>query len=205
MPGMLGKKLGMTNIYSEDGRAFPVTVLEVGPCNVVSIKSKDKDGYEALQLGFGERKEKHLSKPQIENYKKLKLTPSAFLREFRNFDISEYKIGDVIQSEIFEEGDIVKVTGNSKGKGFQGVMKRHNFSGGQRTHGQGDRERAGGSIGQSSYPSRVFKGMKMPGRMGNDRVTTSGLKVVKVITEKNLVLVKGAVPGAINSIVKIKK
>ena len=205
MPGMLGKKLGMTNIYSEDGRAFPVTVLEVGPCNVVAIKSKDKDGYEALQLGFGEKKEKHLSKPQIDNYKKLKLTPSAFLKEFRNFDISEYKIGDVIQSEIFEEGDIVKVTGNSKGKGFQGVMKRHNFSGGQRTHGQGDRERAGGSIGQSSYPSRVFKGMKMPGRMGNDRVTTSGLKVVKVINEKNLVLVKGAVPGAINSIVEIKK
>ena len=205
MSGMLGKKLGMTNIYSEDGRAFPVTVLEVGPCNVVSIKSKDKDGYEALQLGFGKRKEKHLSKPQIDNYKKLKLTPSAFLREFRNYDISEYKIGDVIQSEIFEEGDIVKVTGNSKGKGFQGVMKRHNFSGGQRTHGQGDRERAGGSIGQSSYPSRVFKGMKMPGRMGKDRVTTSGLKVVRVINEKNLVLVKGAVPGAINSIVEIKK
>lgn len=202
---MLGKKLGMTNIYSEDGRAFPVTVLEVGPCNVVAIKSKEKDGYEALQLGFGERKVKHLSKPQIENYKKLKLTPSAFLKEFRSFDISEYKIGDVIQSKMFEEGDIVKVTGSSKGKGFQGVMKRHNFSGGQRTHGQGDRERAGGSIGQSSYPSRVFKGMKMPGRMGNDRVTTSGLKVVKVITEKNLVLVKGAVPGAINSIVEIKK
>lgn len=205
MPGMLGKKLGMTNIYSEDGIAFPVTVLEVGPCNVVAIKSKEKDGYEALQLGFGERKVKHLRKPQIDNYKKLKLTPSAFLKEFRNFDISEYKIGDVIQSEMFEEGDIVKVTGSSKGKGFQGVMKRHNFSGGQRTHGQGDRERAGGSIGQSSYPSRVFKGMKMPGRMGNDRVTTSGLKVVKVVTEKNLVLVKGAVPGTINSIVEIKK
>lgn len=205
MPGMLGKKLGMTNIYSEDGRAFPVTVLEVGPCNVVSIKSKEKDGYEALQLGFGKKKEKHLRKPQIDNYKKLKLTPSAILREFKSFDISEYKIGDVIQSEMFEEGDIVKVTGNSKGKGFQGVMKRHNFSGGQRTHGQGDRERAGGSIGQSSYPSRVFKGMKMPGRMGNERVTTSGLKVVKVINEKNLVLVKGAVPGAINSIVEIKK
>ncbi len=205
MPGMLGKKLGMTNIYSEDGRAYPVTVLEVGPCNVVAIKSKEKDGYEAIQLGFGERKEKHLSKPQIDNYKKLKLTPSAFLKEFRNFDISEYKIGDVVQSEMFEEGDVVKVTGRSKGKGFQGVMKRHNFSGGQRTHGQGDRERAGGSIGQSSYPSRVFKGMKMPGRMGGDRVTTSGIKVVKVISEKNLVLVKGAVPGAINSIVEIKK
>lgn len=205
MPGMLGKKLGMTNIYSEDGRAFPVTVLEVGPCNVVAIKSKEKDGYEALQLGFSERKEKHLNKPQIENYKKLKLSFSAYLKEFRNFEVSEYSVGDVIQSEIFEEGDIVKVTGNSKGKGFQGVMKRHNFSGGQRTHGQGDRERAGGSIGQSSYPSRVFKGMKMPGRMGNDRVTTSGLKVVRVINEKNLVLVKGAVPGAINSIVEIKK
>ena len=205
MPGMLGKKLGMTNIYSEDGRAFPVTVLEVGPCNVVAIKSKEKDGYEALQLGFSERKEKHLNKPQIENYKKLKLGFSAYLKEFRNFEVSEYSIGDVIQSEIFEEGDIVKVTGNSKGKGFQGVMKRHNFSGGQRTHGQGDRERAGGSIGQSSYPSRVFKGMKMPGRMGNERVTTSGLKVVRVINEKNLVLVKGAVPGAINSIVEIKK
>jgi len=205
MPGMLGKKLGMTNIYSEDGRAFPVTVLEVGPCNVVAIKSKEKDGYEALQLGFSERKEKHLNKPQIENYKKLKLSFSAYLKEFRNFEVSEYSVGDVIQSEIFEEGDIVKVTGNSKGKGFQGVMKRHNFSGGQRTHGQGDRERAGGSIGQSSYPSRVFKGMKMPGRMGNDRVTTSGIKVVRVINEKNLVLVKGAVPGAINSIVEIKK
>jgi large subunit ribosomal protein L3 len=205
MPGLLGKKLGMTNIYSEDGRAFPVTVLEVGPCNVVAIKSKIKDGYEALQLGFGERKEKHLNKPQIENYRKHKLTLSAYLKEFRNFEISEYKVGDVIKSEIFEEGDIVKVTGNSKGKGFQGVMKRHNFSGGQRTHGQGDRERAGGSIGQSSYPSRVFKGMKMPGRMGNDRVTTLGLKVVRVINEKNLVLVKGAVPGAINSIVEIKK
>ncbi|MEN8191222.1 MAG: 50S ribosomal protein L3 [Bacteroidota bacterium] len=205
MPGMIGKKIGMTNIYSEDGRALPVTVLEVGPCNVVAIKSKENDGYEALQLGFGEKKEKHLTKPQSVNYKKLKLSPSAYLREFRSFEISEYKVGDVIMSDIFEQGDTVKVSSNSKGKGFQGVMKRHGFSGGQRTHGQGDRERAPGSIGQSSSPSRVFRGMKMPGRMGNKRVTVSGLEVVKVINEKNLVLVKGAVPGAINSIVEIKK
>ncbi|VAX23667.1 LSU ribosomal protein L3p (L3e) [hydrothermal vent metagenome] len=205
MPGMLGKKLGMTNIYSEDGRAFPVTVLEVGPCNVVAIKTKERDGYEALQLGFGMKKEKHLSKPQIENYKKLKLKPSAYLREFRNFDISEYKIGDVITADVFEENDVVKVSAKSKGKGFQGVMKRHGFAGGQRTHGQGDRERAPGSIGQSSYPSRVFKGMKMGGRTGHKRITTTGLKVVKVINEKNLVLVKGSVPGAINTIVEIKK
>lgn len=205
MPGMLGKKLGMTNIYSADGRALPVTVLEVGPCNVVSVKSKENDGYEALQLGFGEKKAKHLSKPQIENYKKLKLTPTAFLREFRSFDISEFKVGDVIKSDIFEVGDIVKISSTSKGKGFQGVMKRHGFSGGQRTHGQGDRERAPGSIGQSSYPSRVLKGMKMAGRTGGKRSTAVGLQVVKVINDKNLVLVKGAVPGAINSIVEIKK
>ncbi len=205
MPGMLGKKLGMTNIYSEDGRVFPVTVLEVGPCNVVAIKTKEKDGYEALQLGFGKKKEKHLRKPQLENYKKLNLTPSAFLREFKSFDISEYKVGDVITADIFTEGDVVKVSAKSKGKGFQGVMKRHGFSGGQRTHGQGDRERAPGSIGQSSYPSRVLKGMRMAGRTGHKRVTTSGLKVVKVINEKNLVLVKGSVPGAINTIVEIKK
>ena len=186
MPGMLGKKLGMTNIYSEDGRVFPVTVLEVGPCNVVAIKTKEKDGYEALQLGFGKKKEKHMNKPQIENYKKLNLTPSAFLREFKSFDISEYKIGDVITADIFAEGDVVKVSAKSKGKGFQGVMKRHGFSGGQRTHGQGDRERAPGSIGQSSYPSRVLKGMRMAGRTGHKRITTSGLKVVKVINEKIL-------------------
>ena len=205
MPGMLGKKLGMTNIYSEDGQTFPVTVLEVGPCNVVAVKTKERDGYEALQLGFGKKKEKHLNKPQIENYKKLNLTPSAFLREFRSFDISEYKVGDVITADLFEEGDVVKVSAKSKGKGFQGVMKRHGFSGGQRTHGQGDRERAPGSIGQSSYPSRVLKGMRMAGRTGHKRITTSGLKVVKVINEKNLVLVKGSVPGAINTIVEIKK
>ncbi|MCK5456858.1 MAG: 50S ribosomal protein L3 [Melioribacteraceae bacterium] len=205
MPGLLGKKLGMTNYYLEDGSVAPVTVVELGPCTVVAIKTKDNDGYEALQLGFGEKKEKHLNKPQIEYYKQNKLKPSAFLKEFRNFDISEYKIGDEITSELFSEDDIVKVSAKSKGKGFQGVMKRHGFHGGQRTHGQGDRERAPGSIGQSSYPSRVLKGMKMGGRMGYKRITTTGMKIVKVIAEKNVILVKGAVPGAINTIVEINK
>lgn len=205
MPGLLGKKIGMTNYYSEDGTVTPVTVLETGPCTVVTIKTNEKDGYEALQLGFGEKKEKHLNKPQIEYYKKNNLTPSRVLKEFRNFDISDYKIGDKIDTDLFSEYDVVKVTSKSKGKGFQGVMKRHNFGGGQRTHGQGDRERAPGSIGQSSYPSRVLKGMKMGGRMGYKNVTVSGLKVVKVFAEKNLILVKGAVPGAINSIVEINK
>jgi large subunit ribosomal protein L3 len=205
MPGLIGKKIGMTNYYSEDGSVSPVTAIEVGPCTVVTIKTKDTDGYEAIQLGFGEKKEKHLNKPQIEFYKKANLKPALVLKEFRSFDISEYKVGDVITSEIFAEGDKVKITAKSKGKGFQGVMKRHGFAGGQRTHGQGDRERAPGSIGQSSYPSRVLKGMKMAGRMGYKNVTTVGMKVVKVIAEKNMILVKGAVPGAVNTIVEIKK
>lgn len=205
MPGLLGKKIGMTNYYSEDGKVTPVTVLETGPCTVVAIKTKKNDGYEALQLGFGEKKEKHLNKPQIEYYKKNNLKPSSVLREFRNFDVAGYKIGDSLNLDLFTENDKVKVTSKSKGKGFQGVMKRHGFAGGQRTHGQGDRERAPGSIGQSSYPSRVLKGMKMAGRMGYKNVTVSGLKVIKVIAEKNIILVKGAVPGAINSIVEINK
>ena len=205
MPGLLGKKIGMTSIYTKNGTSTPVTVLEVGPCNVVAVKTKVKDGYEALQLGFGTKKEKHLNKPQSVYYKSNKLTPSSVLREFRSFDVSEYKIGDEIKADLFNEGDMVKVSSKSKGKGFQGVMKRHNFSGGQRTHGQGDRERAGGSVGQSSSPSRIFKGVKMPGRMGHNTVTQTGVKVVKVLADKNLVMVKGSVPGAVNSIVEIKK
>ncbi len=205
MPGLLGKKIGMTNYYSEDGTVTPVTVIEAGPCTVVTVRTKEIDGYEALQLGFGSKKEKHLTKPQIEDYKKKNLKPSSVLKEFRNFDISEYKVGDELNTDLFSEFDVVKVSGKSKGKGFQGVMKRHGFHGGQRTHGQGDRERAPGSIGQSSWPSRVLKGMKMGGRMGYKRITTTGLKVVKIIAEKNIILVKGAVPGAINSIVEIKK
>ncbi len=206
MPGLLGKKIGMTNIYTEDGVNIPVTVIEAGPCTVTMVRTKEKDGYEALQLGFGVRKEKHTNKPQLEYYKKHNLEPARYLKEFKNFDVSEFKIGDKVTTEIFNEGDTVKVTGKSKGKGFQGVVKRHGFGGvGGRTHGQGDRERAPGSIGQSSYPSRVFKGMRMAGRTGNETVTVRNIKIVKIMPEKNIIFVKGSVPGAINSIVEINK
>lgn len=196
----------MTNIFAEDGTMIPVTVLQAGPCNVIALKTKEKDGYEAIQLGFGEKKEKHVRKPQLEYYKKAGLKPAAVLREFRNFPIADYKVGDEIKVEIFTVGDKVKVVGKSKGKGFQGVMRRHNFGGvGGTTHGQSDRLRAPGSIGASSYPSRVFKGQRMAGRMGFDRTTVRNLKVVKILPEQNIVMIKGAVPGAINSIVEINK
>lgn len=206
MPGLLAKKLGMTNIFAEDGTMIPVTVLQAGPCNVVTVKTKDKDGYEALQLGFGEKKEKHVRKPQLEYYKKAGVKPAAVLKEFRNFEAANYKVGDEIKVEIFAVGDKVKVVGKSKGKGFQGVMRRHNFGGvGGTTHGQSDRLRAPGSIGASSYPSRVFKGQRMAGRMGYTQTTVRNLKVVKILPEQNIVMIKGAVPGAINSIVEINK
>jgi large subunit ribosomal protein L3 len=206
MPGLLAKKLGMTNIFSEDGQIIPVTVLEAGPCNVYSVKTKEKDGYEAIQIGFGEKKEKRTNKPQIEYCKKHGLKSPKILREFRNFESSQFKIGDEIKVDLFQVGDKVKVSGKSKGKGFQGVMRRHNFGGvGGTTHGQSDRLRAPGSIGSSSYPSRVFKGQRMAGRMGFDNRTISSLKVVKILADKNIVMVKGAVPGSINSIVEINK
>lgn len=206
MPGLLAKKLGMTNIFAEDGTMIPVTVLQAGPCNVVTVRTKEKDGYEAVQLGFGEKKEKHVRKPQLQYYKKVGVKPAAVLREFRNFEAANYKVGDEIKVEIFAIGDKVKVVGMSKGKGFQGVMRRHNFGGvGGTTHGQSDRLRAPGSIGASSYPSRVFKGQRMAGRMGYDRTTIRNLKVVKILPEQNIVMIKGAVPGAINSIVEINK
>ncbi|MBN1301285.1 MAG: 50S ribosomal protein L3 [Melioribacteraceae bacterium] len=206
MPGLLGKKLGMTSVYTADGQVVPVTVIETGPCSVLAVRTKEKDGYDALQLGFGLKKEKHLRKPEKGFYEKVKLTPAAVLREFKNFDTAQYKVGDTISVDIFTVGDKVKVTGKSKGKGFQGVMRRHGFGGvGGTTHGQSDRLRAPGSIGSSSYPSRVFKGTRMAGRTGNQSTTIAGSKVVKVIPEKNLLLVKGAVPGSVNSIVEIKK
>lgn len=206
MPGLLAKKIGMTNIFAEDGKVIPVTILEAGPCKVYAVKTKEKDGYESLQLGFGERKEKHVNKPQLAVYQKLGLKPPRFLKEFRNFDISNYKVGDEIKVDIFQVGDKVKVSGKSKGKGFQGVVKRHGFGGvGSTTHGQSDRVRAPGSIGASSFPSRVFKGQRMAGRMGFENVTIRNLKVVKVIPEKNIIMVKGAVPGSVNSIVAINK
>jgi large subunit ribosomal protein L3 len=206
MSGIIGKKLGMTSIFGNDGEVIPVTVIEAGPCTVVDIKTTDKDGYQALQLGFGNVKEKKVIKPLAGHFKKNNISPKLVLKEFKNFNVSEFKIGDEIKCSIFNEGDIIKVKGKSKGKGFQGVVKRHGFGGiGMTTHGQSDRVRAPGSIGASSYPSRVFKGQRMAGRMGYDNVTIRGLKVVKVDPERNLVFVKGAVPGAINSIVELIK
>ncbi len=206
MPGLIGKKLGMTSIYTEDGSNVPVTVIEVGPCQVVAIKTKEKDGYEALQLGFGVRKEKHTSRPLAGHFKKAGVEPKRVLKEFKEFDTTEYKVGDEINVDAFEEGDVVAVTSKSKGKGFQGVMRRHGFGGvGQATHGQKDRLRHPGSIGQSSSPSRVLKGTKMGGRMGNSVFTIKGLEVIKVISEKNILLVKGPIPGSVNTIVEINK
>jgi large subunit ribosomal protein L3 len=206
MSGIIGKKLGMSNIFSQDGEIIPVTVIQAGPCKVVNIRTKAKDGYEALQLSFGERKEKHTTKPFAGQFKASGIKPSTLLKEFRNFNLSEYKIGDEIGANLFAEGERIKVKGKTKGKGFQGVMRRHNFGGvGGTTHGQSDRLRAPGSIGASSYPSRVFKGQRMAGRMGYENVTISGLKVVKVIPEQNLIFVKGAVPGAVNTILELIK
>ncbi|MCX7797962.1 MAG: 50S ribosomal protein L3 [Melioribacter sp.] len=206
MPGLIAKKIGMTNIFAEDGKIIPVTVLEAGPCIVYGIKTKERDGYESLQLGFGEKKEKHVNKPQLAVYQKLGLKPPRVLKEFRNFEIQNYKVGDEIKVDIFQVGDKVKVTGKSKGRGFQGVVKRHGFAGvGSTTHGQSDRVRAPGSIGASSFPSRVFKGQRMAGRMGFENVTIRNLQVVRVIPDKNIIMVKGAVPGSVNSIVAINK
>ena len=206
MPGILGKKIGMTSVFNAEGDLVPVTVIQAGPCKVVSLREKEKDGYSAVLLGFEEKKEKHTSKPVLGQFKKNNLSPLRTVKEFRNFDSGSLKIGDEIKTDIFKEGDIIKVSGKSKGKGFQGVMKRHNFGGvGGTTHGQSDRLRAPGSIGSSSYPSRVFKGMKMAGRKGYENVTVRNLQVIKVIPEDNLIMVKGAVPGSINSIVELIK
>jgi large subunit ribosomal protein L3 len=206
MSGIIGRKMGMSSVYNKDGNIVPVTVIQAGPCQVVTIKTADKDGYQALQLGFGSRKEKNISKPVLGQYKKNNLTPSYILKEFRFPEISNYKIGDEIKVDFFKEGEKIKVRSKSKGKGFQGVMRRHGFGGvGGTTHGQSDRLRAPGSIGASSYPSRVFKGQRMAGRMGYDNVTISNLSVVKILPEQNLILVKGAVPGSINTIVELIK
>jgi large subunit ribosomal protein L3 len=206
MSGLLGKKIGMTNIFEANGNNVPVTVIEAGPCKVVSIRTKDKDGYEALQLGYGTKKEKNVNKPLTGFFKKSGVSPTKIIKEFRSFDITNYKVGDDVTLEMFTVGEKIKVRGKSKGKGFQGVMKRHGFGGvGGTTHGQSDRLRAPGSIGSSSYPSRVFKGQRMGGRTGFENVTVSNLKIVKIIPEKNIILVKGAIPGANNTIVELIK
>ncbi len=205
MPGLLGKKIGMTSVFSADGKNLPCTVIEVGPCVVTQVKTVATDGYDALQLGFEEQKEKHCTQPEHGHFKKAGVTPKRHLAEFKDFD-GEYKLGDVINVEIFSENDFVDIVGTSKGKGFQGVVKRHGFGGvGQSTHGQHNRLRAPGSIGACSYPAKVFKGMRMAGQTGNERVTVQNLKVVKVIPEHNVLMIKGSIPGSKGSIVRIEK
>ena len=205
MPGLLGKKIGMTSDFSADGKNVPCTVIEVGPCVVTQIKTVEVDGYEAVQVGFEDKKEKHTNKPEMGHFKKAGVTPKRHLAEFKGFE-TEYKLGDVISIDLFAEDDFVDVVGTSKGKGYQGVVKRHGFGGvGQTTHGQHNRLRAPGSIGACSYPARVFKGTRMAGQTGNERVTVQNLQVLKVIPEHNLLMIKGSVPGCKGSIVIIEK
>ena len=205
MPGLLGKKIGMTSVFSADGKNTPCTVIEVGPCVVTQVKNIEKDGYEALQLGFQDMKDKHTTKPMAGHFKKAGVTPKRHLAEFKGFE-GEYKLGDTITVDMFQEMDFVDVVGTSKGKGYQGVVKRHGFGGvGQTTHGQHNRLRAPGSIGACSYPAKVFKGMRMAGQTGNQRVTVQNLQVLKVIAEHNLMMIKGSVPGSKGSIVIIEK
>jgi len=205
MNGILGKKIGMTGVFDDKGNYIPCTVIEAGPCYVTQIKTLENDGYQAIQVGFGEKPERLVNKPLMGHFNKANVKPAYYLGEFRVDDVSKYKIGDKIDVSIFAVGDKVKVTGTSIGRGFQGVVKRHHFGGGSVTHGQSDRLRAPGSIGASSYPSRVFKGQRMAGRMGGVKRTVRNLSVINVITDSNLLLVKGSVPGAKNSLVKIFK
>ena len=204
MPGLIGKKIGMTSVFSADGKNVPCTVIEAGPCVVTQVKTVERDGYKAVQLGFAEAKEKNTSKPMMGIFKKAGTTPKKHLAEFK-FD-EEYNLGDTITVDLFEGTEYVDVVGTSKGKGFQGVVKRHGFGGvGDATHGQDDRARKPGSIGACSYPAKVFKGMRMGGQMGGDRVTTQNLRVLKVIPESNLLIVKGSVAGFNGSTVIINK
>ena len=205
MPGLLGKKIGMTSVFSAEGKNVPCTVIEAGPCVVTQIKSVEKDGYAAVQLGFQEAKAKNTTKPMEGHFKKAGTTPKRLLAEFTDFD-KELNLGDIVTVDVFEGANFVDVTGTSKGHGFQGVVKRHGFGGvGQTTHGQDDRLRKPGSIGACSYPAKVFKGMRMGGQMGNERVTTHNLQILKVIPESNLLLIKGSVPGCKGSILILKK
>ena len=203
MPGLLGKKIGMTSVFSADGKNVPCTVIEVGPCVVTQVKTVETDGYEALQLGFVEKKDKHTTKPMAGHFQKAGVKPQRYLAEFK-FD-GEHKAGEEFTVEMLNNVEFVDVIGTTKGKGFQGVVKRHGFGGvGQTTHGQDDRQRAPGSIGACSYPAKVFKGMRMAGQMGSKRCTAQNLQVIKVLPENNLLMVKGSVPGSKGSIVIIE-
>jgi large subunit ribosomal protein L3 len=205
MKSIIGKKIGMTSIFDATGKQTAVTIIEAGPCVVTQKKTVETDGYNALQIAFGDKKEKHATRSEINHYSKANTAPKRFVKEIRDCDLT-CEPGETITVDIFSEGDKVEVVGTTKGKGFQGVVKRHGFGGvGQQSHGQHDRQRAPGSIGNSSDASRVFKGMRMAGRMGNDRVKMKGLKVVKIFAEKNYILVSGSVPGHNGSIVLIQK
>ncbi len=205
MPGLLGKKIGMTSVFSADGKNVPCTVIEAGPCVVTQVKTVEKDGYAAVQLGFQDKKEKHTTKPLMGHFKRAGVTPKRHLAEFKEFG-TELNLGDTITVEMFNDANFVDVVGTSKGKGFQGVVKRHGFGGvGQATHGQHNRARKPGSIGACSYPAKVFKGMRMGGQLGGDRVTVQNLQVLKVIADHNLLLIKGSIPGCKGSIVLIEK
>ena len=205
MPGLLGKKIGMMSVFSADGKNIPCTVIEAGPCAVTQVKTIEKDGYEAVQLGFQDQKESRVNQPLAGHFKKAGVAPKRHLAEFKNFDTA-LNLGDVVTVDLFADSVYVTVIGTSKGRGFQGVVKRHNFGGvGQATHGQHNRARKPGSIGACSYPAKVFKGLRMGGQMGNARVTTHNLQVLKVIPEHNLLVIKGSVPGYNGSIVIIEK
>jgi len=203
---LLGRKLGMTSIFSENGEYVPCTVIEAGPCAVVQVRTLDKDGYTAVQLGYGEIAERKVSQPLAGHFKKAGIAPKRHIKEFRMDNVTVAPGETVSIEDILKVGDKVKVSGTSKGRGFQGVMKRHHFGGvGMSTHGQSDRQRAPGSIGSSSYPSRVFKGMRMAGRMGGTRISIRNLEVLDIMPDQNLLVIKGSIPGAINSIVEIVK
>jgi large subunit ribosomal protein L3 len=205
--GILGKKIGMTSVFDDNGISVPCTVIEAGPCFVTQIKTKDKDGYDSVQLGYDEKAERLVNQPLKGHFAKAGAKALRLLREFRNFNGVKFELGQELRVDtVFAQGDTVDVSARSKGKGFQGVVRRHHFAGvGSQTHGQSDRQRAPGSIGGSSYPSRVFKGMRMAGRMGFDNVTVRNLTVLKIIPESNLILVKGSIPGAKNTYVTITK
>lgn len=207
MSGLIGKKIGMTSIYDASGKVVPCTVIEAGPCVVTQVKTVETDGYSAIQLAYDEKKEKNTTKSLKGHFAKAGTTPKKIMREFTRFEEGHQKsLGDVLDVTVFEEGEFVDVSGTSKGKGFQGVVKRHHFGGvGDATHGQHNRLRAPGSMGASSYPSRVFKGMRMAGQMGNAKVKVINLQIIKIVKEKNLVLVKGSVPGANGSYIIIER
>ena len=205
MRGLIGKKIGMTQVFSDNGSLLPVTIVEAGPCVVTQVKTTIKDGYDAVQIGYSDLKEKHLNKAQLGHFNKGNSTAKRYLAEFKPVSNYDYKTGQEFGVSLFREGELVSVSGTSKGKGFSGVMKRHGFGGGPKTHGQREHPRSPGSIGQASDPSRVFKGMKMAGQYGNKKVSTRNLEIVSVLKESNQLLIKGAIPGANNGIVYISK